>query len=82
VDDAPLVGVLDGVGQRLRQGGGQPRRLRPSRDAVLEVAAGDVFQGEEGPLLVQADLVDLDDVGVLEAGDGIGLDAETDDVFG
>ena len=52
---------------------------RPSGVPVqlaVEAAAGAKLQGEEGRALVLADLVDLHDVGVLQAGDGLGLDAE------
>ena len=39
---------------------------------------GDVLQLEEGQAVGLADVVDLDDVGVLELGDGLGLGQEAD----
>ena len=51
---------------------GQRRAVQSLRQA----AAGAVFQGEERQAVVLADLVDLDDVGMLQAGDGLGLGAE------
>ena len=41
-----------------------------------EAAAVDEFEAEVGQATGLADLVDLDDVGVLEAGDGLGLHVE------
>ena len=39
VDDALLVGVVDGAGQRLEPGGGLPRRQRPAGQALGQAAA-------------------------------------------
>ncbi len=52
--------------------GGQRCAVQPLRQA----AAGAVFQREEGQAVVFADLVDLDDVGMLQAGDRFGLGPE------
>src|SRR5262249_44994607 len=46
----------------------------------LQAAAVHELQAEVGPALVLADLVDLDDVGVLEPGGGLGLGLEAGQV--
>ncbi len=77
VNDAFVVRCLHGAGQRLQQACGLPCRQRGAVELPVQAAAGTELQGEEGPAVVLADLVDLDDVRVLEAGDGLGLGAET-----
>ena len=76
VDDAALVGVVHGAGQRLDQGGGVARRLRRAVELLLQAAAVEIFQREIRLAVVLADLVNLHDVGVLQPGDGLGLDLE------
>jgi hypothetical protein len=76
VDDAGGVGVVDGVGERGDEGG---RLLGPQRlvaELGSEGAAGDVFEDAERQPVALAAVVDLQDVGVSEAGDGLGLAAE------
>src|SRR5439155_11868372 len=68
VHDAALVGVVDRPGQRLDQLGGGPRRLRVAGQAQVEARALDEFHREVRLAVLLADLVNLDDVGVLQAG--------------
>ncbi len=56
MDDALLVGVVDGAGKGLDQLGGLARRLRVVVQLLRQVAAGDVLHGEEGLAAVLADL--------------------------
>ena len=76
MDDAAQVSGVHGPRQRLDQLGGLARRLRLATQHPVQPAAIDVLQRQVGAVVVLADLVDLDDVGVLEAGDGLGLDVE------
>ena len=82
MDDAAAVGVFHAVGQRSHQPGRLARRLRRAVDLLGQAAAGDVFEREEGLAVVFADLVDLDDVGMLQLGHGHGLAAEPRQVGG
>lgn len=79
MDDASMVGEVD----RLAQGHHQTRRLTvretPFRGQLLQVRAIHVFQGQIWLTLVFADFVDLDDVGMLQGGNGLGLAAKTSD---
>jgi hypothetical protein len=54
---------------------------RPGRavQPPVQAAAVDIFQLEERQTVGHSDVVDLHDVGVLEAGDGLGLGQEKDD---
>jgi hypothetical protein len=76
VDHALAVGVVHGLGQLPHEHGGVAGRLRRTGDLLVQAAAVDVFQREVGAAVVLADLVDVDDVGVLELGGGLGLAAE------
>ena len=77
-----LVGGVHGPRQRLDQpaascgGSGVPSSL------LVEAAAVDELQREEGQAVVLADLVDLHDVRVLQAGDGLGLGPEAGQLLG
>ncbi len=73
MDDPLLVGGVDGPGERARQPGRVGERLWPAAQPGGEVAALDQFHGEEGQVALEADLEDLDDVGVLQPGDDAGL---------
>ena len=73
VDDPLQVGGVDGAGEDADGPRGLRDVLRPAVDLVGEAAAVDEFQGEVREAAGLADVVDLDDVGVLEAGDGLGL---------
>ena len=51
-------------------------RLRLSMNLLVEAEAVDVFEREIGEAVQLADVVDLDDVRVLEPGDGFSLGME------
>jgi hypothetical protein len=76
MDDAALVGVLDRLSDALDQLGRPPRRQGAVAEGVGQAAAGDQLQRQERLPAGLAGLVDLDDVRVLERGDGLGLDPE------
>ena len=76
VDDPEAVGLGDGPRHRLDQPGGLGGGPRGPVGGVGEAAAGQVFQLEEGDPGHLADAIDLDDVGVPEPGDRLGLGAE------
>jgi hypothetical protein len=73
VDNAPLVGVVDGPGQGLQQPGRRAGRPGRALQPVGQAAALDILQGQKGPALVLADFVDLHDVGVAQPGHRLGL---------
>ncbi len=73
VDDPALVGGLDGLGYRGHQGGGLAGRLRRARHHLGQAAALDEFHGEVRPAVQVADLVDLHDVRMAQAGHGFRL---------
>jgi hypothetical protein len=70
------MGDVDGPGQRLDQLGGLVGQPGRAVEPAGEAAALDKLQGEEGQAVVLANLVDLHDVGVLQAGDRLGLGLE------
>ena len=76
MDDALLMGGVDGVGEDLDQPGRLARRQRGAVQMPSQTAAAAKFQREERLALVLADLEDLHDVRMLQAGDGLGLTAE------
>ena len=79
VDDLQPVGL----GHPQGQGSDQPRRplRRPGRpvEAAVEAAAGHELQLDEREAIRLTDVEDLDDVGMLEPGDGLGLAEESPD---
>ena len=77
MDDAALVGGVHGPGQHLRLPGRLGNRLRFPLELLVEAAPIHELQREEGLPVALAHFVNLDDVGVLQAGDGLGLGAET-----
>ena len=77
VDDAALVGGVDGQGERLDDSGGVAGRLRTAAEMAGEAAAVDVLHREVRPAAVLADIVDLDDVRMLHLGDGLASAAES-----
>ena len=82
VDDAALVGVMHGPGQRLDQA----RGLGPAAAAGRRICAASVppptySRARYDVPGVAADLVDLHDAGVLQAGDGLRLQAKTRQLF-
>jgi hypothetical protein len=76
VDHAVGVGGLDGPGQGLDQLRRRPHRLGPPLEVLGQAAAGYELQDEVRPARGLADVVNLDDVGVLQAGDRRGLGAK------
>ena len=70
------VGRLHGPGQRPHPTRRPGRRLGHAADRLGEAAAFDELEREERPTVLLAHFVDLDDVGVLEPRDGLGLGAE------
>jgi hypothetical protein len=82
VDDAAAVGVGDGAGEGLDQAGGFPRRLGFAAQPLGQAASRDVLQGEVGQAVDLAELMDLHDARVLEAGHCLGLGAEARQLLG
>ncbi len=76
VDDAARMGVVHRARQLLRQGSGFQRRQRCAVQFPVETAAVAKFQREEGQTVVFTHLIKLDDVRVLQPGDGLRLDTE------
>jgi hypothetical protein len=70
------VGVVDGPGQCFEQLGRLLRGQRGGLQLLGQAAALDQLHDQERPALMLAGQVDLHDVGVLEAGDDLGLGAE------
>jgi hypothetical protein len=76
VDDAGAVSGVGPLSQCLQQSGRLFRRQGASREALLQGAAGDKFHDAERPALMLADLEYLHDIGMLQAGNRLGLRAE------
>ncbi len=76
VDDLRLVSRLHGAGQRLDQLRRFLRRQGRAVELLVQRAARAELQAYERQPFVLADLVDLDDISVLQAGDGFGLGLE------
>src|SRR5262249_60165341 len=66
-----------GAGQPLEDLGRAFLRHRFAADLLRQASAVDELEREEGKAVALADLEDLDDVGMLEAGDRLALDAES-----
>ena len=82
MDDPQTMSVLDGAGQNrdhLRRRSGCPGRVV---EPVGEVASLDILHLEVKPAVVVAKSVDLNDIGVPNPGDGLGLGQEADEVLG
>ena len=73
---ALLVGVLDRQGDGVDPAHGLLRRQRIIADQVRQAPALDEIHAEIVLTVVLADFVDGDDVGVLQASGGLGLQAE------
>ena len=71
-DPAP-VGRLDRIGQQDHEGRGLSGRLGDSAELLGEVAPVDELHREVGQAAGLAHVVDLDDVRMLEGGEGLGL---------
>ncbi len=76
MENVLLMGVVHGPSQGLDQGGGLAGRQGCAVEAVGQTAAVDELEGEEGQAVLLADLVDLHDVGMLQAGHRLGLGLE------
>ena len=70
VDDAIGMRVVDGTGQLLDHASGGPSEQRFAVHLVRERSAVDEFEREVRQSIAFADVVDLDDVRVLQLGDG------------
>ena len=82
MDDPQTMSVLDGAGQNrdhLRRRSECPGRVV---EPVGEVASLDILHLEVKPAVVVAKSVDLNDIGVPNLGDGLGLSQEADEVLG
>ena len=82
MDDPPIVGHRHGARQGLDELGGRPGTRRALADPLVETASVDQLQREERQAVVLAGLVDLDDIGMRELGDGLGLGAESRQAHG
>ena len=76
MDDALTVRLGDAARQRFDQLGRPPRRPGRAVEPPVQAAAVDELQLEERQAVGLADVVDLHDVGVLQAGDGLRLGQE------
>ena len=79
VDDAVLVGVVDGLGHLLHESGRRLRGRRPIVQQVLQTAAGDQRHGEKRLVFVLADLEDGHDAGMVQFRGGAGFNAKSGD---
>ncbi len=82
MDDAVRVCIADCSGQGRGQFGGACGRLRMAGQELLQTAAVAKFQHEERQPALFTDFMDLHDVRMLQACDGLGLTAETGDIVG
>ncbi len=74
------VGRLDGLRQRSGPTHRPVRRLREAVRVLGETAAFDELQRQERPAVLLANVIDLDDVGMLQPRDGLGLGVEAGDL--
>ena len=81
VDHAIGVGDMDGPRQGLDELGRRPYRLGRALEVLGQAAAGHELEDEVRPARGLADVVDLDDVGVLQAGERRGLGAKAGQVL-
>src|SRR5262245_34494225 len=82
MDDTVLMGELNRACQSLDEAGADVGSLGRGCQGLVQAAAFDVFEGDERPAVALADLVDLDDVRMLELGDGFGLATEAAALLG
>ena len=73
MDDVALMGVVHGPGQCFDKPGRGVERLRRPVQKLGQAVAVDEFQGEVRPPFRLADVIDLDDVGMPQAGHGLGF---------
>src|SRR5262249_28917546 len=77
MDDAGLVSYLHGSGERRRQDGSGTRRQRCRLEQSIQRAALDIFEAHVWFAIVLADLVYLNDSGMSELGQRLGLSLES-----
>jgi hypothetical protein len=77
MDDAAPVGEVHGLGQHLNHLGRVLHRLRRAVDLALKAAAVDVLHGQVRAAVLLAHRINLDNVSVLQLGNGLRLGAET-----
>ena len=82
MDDSMPVRLGDAARPASRPARPPAGPARACRRASVQAAALDVLQLEERQAVGLADVVDLDDVGVLQPGDRLGLGQEADRCFG
>ena len=82
MDDPRVVSDLDGPGQSDHQFCGLRARLWSPCEAVLQRSTLEQLQGNEWRAIGLADLENLDDVGMMEPGDSLGLDPDAGQMIG
>ena len=73
VEDAPLVGVMDGACRHRHQPGRAARVGSVAFEPLVQTLPGDQLHAEIVLIFIPADLEDRHDVGVVEPGDRLGL---------
>ena len=81
MDDAGAVGGVEGPGQKVDRAGCGPGRLRPSLHVFAERTAVDPFQHQVRTAIAGAAVVDLNDVGVTDAGRSFRFETEPDQLL-
>src|SRR5579862_5789948 len=74
------VSGVNGLGERLNQGRCLVWRSRFVADVIDEADAADILSRGKGPALVFVDLVNLNDIGMIQARDGLGFGTKTLDL--
>jgi hypothetical protein len=82
VDDALVVGFLEGLGDLLRDLEGLVEGDSTARETLLEVLALDELEGEERPPVGLLEPVDGGDARVIERGEEVGLAPEAGESLG
>ena len=82
MQDAPLVRVMHGAGDRGHQPRGGLRVGRILGQPPGQAAPANQLHAQVAPAPVLADLVDWDDVRVVQRGDRLGLDLEAAQLLG
>ena len=82
VEDSAEVGVMNGAGDVPDQPGDGSRVVPEPGQVPLEVSARDQLEAQKRTTAVLAHLVDRHNLGMIEAGDRLGLDAESLDRIG
>ncbi len=81
MDDAVLVGVVDGPRECFEQAHRRLQRLGISVQALNQAAVLDVLQREVRASIRRADVENLHDIGVVQAGDRLGFLPKTLVIF-